>query len=216
MLRFRSQPDRQSPSRVKRLMSPMFAAVLASVFVPVLAFSASAHADWNLSPDSRVSFLSTKNIDVTEVHHFKQLSGTVTSAGNASVRIPLTSVETRIPIRNDRLQKMLFEVDKFATADINAKLPESLMLPLKNGETVVATLPITLRLHGITQSLKADVLATSAHDGQIVVTSLSPVLVRAADFELSAGVEALRKVVGLEAISSTVPVTFTLLFNEAE
>lgn len=172
-------------------------------------------AEWTLSPDSSVKFLSTKNTNITEVHEFTQVSGSVSDKGNAEISIDLTSVETGIGIRNERMQSMLFNVSDYATATVSADLPETMMLALKNGETATSVLPLTLELHGEKKEIEADVLATAAADGHVVVTTQSPVLVNAGDFKLAKGVEALREVAGLDRISTTVPVTFTLLFTES-
>jgi polyisoprenoid-binding protein YceI len=172
-------------------------------------------AEWTLSPDSSVKFLSTKNTNITEVHEFTQVSGSVSDKGNAEIAIDLTSVETGIGIRNERIQSMLFNVSDYATATVSADLPETMMLALKNGETATSLLPLTLELHGEKKDIEADVLATAAADGHVIVTTQSPVLVNAGEFKLAKGVEALREVAGLDRISTTVPVTFTLLFTEA-
>jgi polyisoprenoid-binding protein YceI len=174
-----------------------------------------SYAEWTLSPDSSVKFLSTKNTNITEVHEFTQLSGSVSDKGNAEISIDLTSVETGISIRNERMQSMLFNVSDYTSATISADLPDTMMLALKNGETATSVLPLTLELHGEKKEIEADVLATAAADGHVIVTTQSPVLVNAGDFKLAKGVEALREVAGLDRISTTVPVTFTLLFTEA-
>lgn len=174
-----------------------------------------SYAEWTLSPDSSVKFLSTKNTNITEVHEFTQLSGSVSDKGNAEISIDLTSVETGISIRNERMQSMLFNVSDYTSATVSADLPDTMMLALKNGETATSVLPLTLELHGERKDIEADVLATAAADGHVIVTTQSPVLVNAGDFKLAKGVEALREVAGLDRISTTVPVTFTLLFTEA-
>ncbi len=174
-----------------------------------------SYAEWTLSPDSSVKFLSTKNTNITEVHEFTQVSGSVSDKGNAEIAIDLTSVETGIGIRNERMQSMLFNVSDYATATVSADLPETMMLALKNGETATSLLPLTLELHGEKKDIEADVLATAAADGHVIVTTQSPVLVNAGEFKLAKRVKALREVAGLDRISTTVPVTFTLLFTEA-
>lgn len=174
-----------------------------------------SYAEWTLSPDSSVKFLSTKNTNITEVHEFTQLSGSVSDKGNAEISIDLTSVETGISIRNERMQSMLFNVSDYTSATVSADLPDTMMLALKKGETATSVLPLTLELHGEKKEIEADVLATAAADGHVIVTTQSPVLVNAGDFKLAKGVEALREVAGLDRISTTVPVTFTLLFTEA-
>jgi len=68
-----------------------------------------AHYDL-VASDSSVNFLSTKNVNITESHSFDRLSGNLSSTGELSIEIDLTSVNTIIPIRNERMQKMLFNV----------------------------------------------------------------------------------------------------------
>jgi polyisoprenoid-binding protein YceI len=178
----------------------------------LLSASSTALADWSLSPESTLQFISTKNTNISEVHRFMSLSGSVSSEGKAKVEVDLTSVETGIPIRNERLQSMLFETPTYGTLTITSDLPKALLTALKQGEMVISTLPLTIKLHGETVTTHADVLATTGRDGHVVVTSLGPVLVKADKFSLVKGIEALRDVAKLERISTTVPVTFTLLF----
>jgi len=172
-------------------------------------------AEWNLSPDSAVKFLSTKNTNITEVHEFTKLSGKVSDEGEAEVTIDLASADTGIAIRNERMQSMLFNVSEYAQARVSAELPDTLMLALSNGETAISTLPMTLELHGVEKEIEADVLATAGADGHVIVTTRSPVLIKADVWDLADGIDALREVAGLDRISTTVPVTFTLLFTPA-
>ena len=68
-------------------------------------------ADWVLdSENSHLSFVSIKNGVVAEVHRFDTLRGGVNDNGTAALKIGLASVETNIPIRNDRIKSMLFDV----------------------------------------------------------------------------------------------------------
>ena len=46
-----------------------------------------------------------------------------------------------------------------------------------------------------------------------MVQNISPVLIKAADYALGTGIEALRDIAGLNAIGHTVPVDFTLYFE---
>ncbi|MEK9713065.1 MAG: YceI family protein [Thalassolituus sp.] len=188
----------------------------AATFLTATGLSLSASADWVLSPDSSVRFTSTKNTDKTEVHEFTTIDGAVTPAGEAEITIGLASVETGIPIRNERMTSMLFNTDRYTTATISSKLPETLMTSVKNGETLISTIPLTVSLHGKQQTLEAEILATQAADGHVLVISRAPILVKAESFGLSAGIESLREIAGLERISHTVPVNFTLLFTESE
>jgi polyisoprenoid-binding protein YceI len=94
-----------------------------------------AHADWALNNDqSRLSFISVKKGSVAEVHHFTKLDGQVDGSGNVSVSIPLASVETAIPIRNERMQQMLFETEIFPSADLSAKVDLAAVESMSEGD----------------------------------------------------------------------------------
>jgi hypothetical protein len=45
---------------------------------------------------------------------------------------------------------------------------------------------------------------------------LKPIVVTADEFGLQAGIEALREVAGLPSISRAVPISFTVLFDQAQ
>jgi hypothetical protein len=52
----------------------------------------------------------------------------------------------------------------------------------------------------------------SEGQGKLRVFSSQPIILQAEEFNLDAGVEALRQVAGLKSISTAVPVTLNLLF----
>lgn len=184
------------------------------ITLPVLMFAAApALADWSLSSGSDVAFMSTKNTDVTEVHHFRTLTGSVSDSGDASVEIQLASVDTGIPIRNERLLSMLFETEKFPVATISAHVPENVMAAVRKGQTTSLTLPVSVDFHGVKRMLEANVLVMPAADGSVIVSTTEPLLLKAEDFGVTAGVDALRAIANLERISATVPVTFTLVYD---
>ena len=54
---------------------------------------APAFADWTVAPEqSSLHFMSTKNAQVTEVHAFEELSGSVSDSGQLMIEVPLRSV----------------------------------------------------------------------------------------------------------------------------
>lgn len=170
-------------------------------------------ADWALdSAASSVQFISVKNAAVTEVHHFTQLQGSLDAAGQAQLQIDLASVETGIPIRNERMQKMLFNTAKFATAEVTAEVDVA-GLKLRPGEYRDLPLTLSVSLHGISKSLPVTCRVTGLSDGGLSVINRSPVLISAADFGLQAGVQALQAVAKLNSIAAQVPVNVMLVFR---
>ena len=171
-----------------------------------------ATAGWVLDGErSSVQFMSVKNTHIAELHHFKTLSGSINDAGQARVVIDLDGVETLIPIRNQRMRELLFETVRFPAATLSAQVPAGVET-LAAGETLAAEMAVGVDLHGTVAPYRTRVNATRLADGGVQVTLAQPVLVRATDFGLAAGIEALRKIVGLQSISIAVPVTATLVF----
>jgi len=89
----------------------------------LLATNSSAWADWTLdNAGSQLSFVTVKAQDVAEVHTFSELSGAVGADGRARVLIQLASVDTLIPIRDERMRDVLFNTELFPTAAAVAQL----------------------------------------------------------------------------------------------
>lgn len=183
-------------------------AVLFSMLLPLSAWA----SDWKLdAADSSLNFVSIKKGSVGEVHHFNTLHGAI-KGEQANLVIDLASVETGVAVRNERMQSMLFDVSHFAEATITADISGVNLAALGAGVSVSTTLPLTVNLHGIEKSISADVTVTGLAGGGVLVSSRSPVVIKAADFGLDGGIEALREVAKLDAIASSVPVTFQLRF----
>ncbi|MFQ3218498.1 MAG: hypothetical protein ACJAUL_001059 [Paraglaciecola sp.] len=182
---------------------------LASMF-----FGTMANADWRLvNEDSNLNFISTKNINVSEVHHFNQLSGELSKKGTLSVEIDLASVKTGVAIRDTRMAEKLFLVDQFPTAKLSATLPDN-VLALKPGQTAGFVLPATLKIMSTELPISVSVQVTRSSDGNITATSSKPILIAAADYGLQSGVELLQQIAGLSSIGLSVPVSFNLVFAQ--
>lgn len=174
----------------------------------------SAFASWQLNNKaSTVNFISVKKSAVAEVHSIGKLSGEIDD-GKATVKLDLSSVETNIPIRNDRMKSMLFEVATFPSATITAAIDTGMLKKLDEGERAQQGITISLDLHGITKEIATTVDIIKLDDDRVVVNSIQPVIVNASDFGLDKGIEALRVVAKLPSISTAVPVTFSLTFDE--
>jgi polyisoprenoid-binding protein YceI len=188
--------------------------VRAVAAVALLLPAGAAWAQWELDgAASALNFISIKNEGVAEIHSFATLVGTVSAEGEVELRIDLDSVETLIPIRNERMREMLFETVKFPTATITAAIDPGIIATATAGGTVITDLPVNLSLHGQVQTLTVPLAVVGAGTGRLQVFTLRPVVIKAADFGLEPGVAALQKVAGLAAISTAVPVTFRLVFK---
>ncbi|KAB0566240.1 YceI family protein [Pseudomonas palleroniana] len=187
---------------------------LAFALLAATATATPAHADWYLDNESsRLSFVTTKNTEIAEVHRFLVLHGKVDGNGAAQLEVELESINSGIPLRDERMRNDLFEIKTFPEARINAQINLQPINDLAPGAQLELRLPLSVTLHGKTQTYSAELLATRLDDRRFQVVTLQPVVVHAEDFELMPGVAALRKAAGLTSISLSVPVGAVLIFS---
>lgn len=180
----------------------------------LLVSATNVWSQWALDSDeSSINFQSTKNGGITETHGFSSVSGYISIDGEVQLNIELASVETSIPIRNQRMRELLFKTTQFPTATASASIDsKTLAATAAEGIIVTTEVSMTLQLHGLAQELLVPVRVF--RDGvNLRVLTPSPVIVDATDFNLGDGVEALRAIAGLASISTDIPVTVNLLFS---
>ena len=179
------------------------------ILLSALGVMVPAQADWTLSDSSRIGFVSIKNNSIGENNAFERVTGSISATGQVAVSVDLSSVETGVGIRNERLQKMLFEVASFPTASIDASLSDSQITALKAGGAQTESVAVNISLHGKTVNKTAN-LSVSASGDDVRVTTTQPIVITAQEFGLEAGVAALQQIAGLNAISRSIPVTVDL------
>ncbi|CAH0319923.1 YceI family protein [Pseudomonas mediterranea] len=173
-----------------------------------------ARADWYLDGESsRLSFISSKNGNVSEVQRFLVLHGQVQPKGLARLQVELESINSGIPLRDERMRAELFDIKQFGEATITAQIDLLPIQDLANGAQLELRLPLTVDLHGKQHEYNVELLATRLDEHRFQVVTLEPVVLNAADFDLAPGLETLRKMAGLSAISLSVPVNAVLIFT---
>lgn len=186
------------------------AAILTGAMAPVLA-------DWVLKPEqSHLAFISIKSKDIAEIHSFETLTGRVDAQGQVSLDLMLDSVETLIPIRDERMRELLFKTMDYQQATLKAKIDPALIDAMEVGEVGHLAGEAVLSLHGQQQPMIMDLQLARVAPGVMLVASRKPLVVDAEKFGLSQGIEQLREIAGLESISHAVPVTFVLTFVQQE
>lgn len=184
-------------------------------FFLLLCAALPVQADWYLDNESsRLSFISSKQGNLSEVHRFLTLHGKIDPAGQALLRIELDSVLTGVPLRDQRMRRMLFEVARHPEATVAARLDPGPITSLAPGAQQELRLPLSLTLHGRSHRFTAELLATRLDAHRFQVVTLKPLVLQAADFDLLPGIERLRESAGLSVISPSVPVTAVLIFEE--
>ena len=185
----------------------------------VICLTTSVHvlAGWIIDPaGSYVGFASVKNDLIAENHSFTDVTGVIEDSGKAKIVIALASVETLIPVRNERMQAILFEVAQYPDVTVTADLNLNEFTSLGLGQSETDTIILSVNLHGTDLSKNVLVKVTRSSDTSYEVTSLGPIVIHASQFALSDGLESLRKVAGLQSIDLMVPVTFDLRVVESE
>ncbi len=185
------------------------------LFTVALLAAGPSFASWSLDNDaSQVSFVSVKAGDAGEVHRFTEISGALSGDGNASVTIQLASVDTLIPLRDERMRELLFETNVFPTATLSTDIDMDALNNIEPGANVDMTVTLKLDLRDQKLELPAEMIVARLGDHRLMVSSRKPVIVNAASVDLVEGIEALRAVANLPSISKAVPVSFVLTFEE--
>ena len=196
-------------------MRHWFCASLASAFVVMGASAADIHEPalaWQIQPKaSSLTFNTTKAAaagvgGVVETMQFTRYAGGLDANGGIHLNIDLSSVDTGIDIRDERLRTIFWKIASIPSVTFVGQIkPDDQKKLLK--ESVVLDVEGELAMAGITKPVKAQLLVTPA-DGKLWVSTRRPILVKAADFDLAAGAELLRAIMGLNFLASNVPVNF--------
>ncbi|WP_377194202.1 c-type cytochrome [Ruegeria meonggei] len=181
----------------------------AIVATPVLA------TGWTLSPEgSHLAYGTIKKDTVGEVNSFTGLSGHITPDGKAEIEIDLSSIETNIDIRNDRMIEYVFR--KASTATLTAEFDMAEVSGLGVGETTNVDAETTLRLTGTAVAFDAEMFVARLSETTVMVTTNDMVFLSTEDAGVNAGVDKLMELANLPGITRTVPVTARLIFNIGE
>ena len=179
-----------------------------------LGVSLSAQANWYLDGESsRLAFITTQNANIANVHRFLVLHGKVDRKGQAQLRIEMDSVNSAVPLRDERMRDVLFDFKHFPEAQITTQIDLQPINDLASGAQLELKLPVMVSLRGKQHTYEAELLATRLDERRFQVVTLEPLMLQAEDFGLQPELETLRKLAGLSAISFSVPVNAVLIFT---
>lgn len=158
-------------------------------------------------------FVSIKKGQIAEIGQFSRFSGSVNQAGELLVAVDLSSVDTAVDIRDQRMRDLLFETGVYPVATLTAQVDMSAVNALKVGEGTGLKVDGLFDLHGVKKELGVELAVVRLNDGSLRVSSVDPVLLLLEDFSMLAGVAKLQELAGLPSISQVVPVYFSLLLR---
>jgi hypothetical protein len=190
-------------------------ATVATLMTTLANFAyAGGHANWASVPDqSSVGFGSIKKDTVGEVHHFEDVSGTVSEAGELAVSINLGSVETYIDIRNERMIEHVFQAAD-AKATLAGEVDMDEFNDLAVGETTLTDFEGVLSLGGLEADIEAELLVARLTEDRVLVTTANMIMLSTADLGFDAGIDTLMQLAKLPGITRVTPVTVRMVFEK--
>ena len=176
---------------------------------------------WNVDASrSSIHYVSVKKDHLAETNTFVEansgqaaLVGSLDSTGAARIELDLNAVSTGVDIRNSRLLALLFETALLPKAYFQASIDLQGVEEMAVGSTRSDAILGELSLHGARQGVAASVLIAKLSDVEFSVSTLAPIIVDSKNFDMGAGIEALRLVANLSSIGEAVPVYFDLTFR---
>ncbi len=198
---------------MKSLFSTLVALVSLGLAGPALA---DGHAQsWTLDSDnSKIAFGSVKKDTVGEIHTFDGLSGSVSANGAVLVEIELSTVDTLIDIRNERIMEHVFKGTPVAILAATFDMDEIAGLPV--GDTAVIDVEGTLTLVGTNVDVETEMFVARLSESRVLVTTSDMVMLSTAEAGLTAGIDKLMELADLPGITRVAPVTMRLIFNADE
>ncbi len=170
-------------------------------------------ADWVLDErSSGISFSTIKKTNIGEAHSFLDFSGGIQS-DVARIVIRSDSVDTQVPIRDERMRQFLFRSEIFPEIIIDSDVADVLSR-LKKNAIINVDLPAKLTLNGVSKVVNLRVNVVSHDNKNLMVVSAKPVIIKAVDYQMASGVAKLSELVGGIPIPSAVPVSFVLFFKK--
>lgn len=181
----------------------------------LLLAAGQSQAEWTLDGGaSSFFYVTTKAAAISEVNTFSGLSGSISDDGKASFVIDLSTVNTAIEIRDQRMRELVFQVEEFPQATVAVDVDAEALDNMSPGVSTTGSYAAQVQLHGMTQEIMADLQITKLVDDSVLVQVARPLLVSAPSFGLQAGVDELQKVAALPSITPSVVVDFTLVYRK--
>ena len=194
-----------------------FRKIVAGAFVLAasLMFTNSVLADWVLdSNNSNLSYGSIKNSFIGESNTFKTISGSIDEDGHVNIDIDLSSIDTQLELRDQRMRDIVFKVAENASAKLTGDMNLEAHRDQEIGTSRIVEASISIELVG--QEIDYDVmlLLTRLAENKVMVTPHGVIFLDVEDFDLAGAIETLKELAGLETIANVAPMSFYLTFEK--
>ncbi|MDX3774519.1 YceI family protein [Chromatiaceae bacterium AAb-1] len=179
--------------------------------------SFAASANWQLdNSQSSLDFVSVKNDIIAETSQFSQLEGEWLPDGSVNITIPVSSLQTHVPIRDERIWEFVLDAEKFPKITATAKVSPETVSKLAAGQSTTLETSVGVTLLTETVPVNAKIKITRLTTDTILVNTIAPLMLNTDSFTLTAGVSKLQQLAGLTSISPLVPVNFSVTFRQAK
>ncbi len=177
-----------------------------------LSAQIAAAGEWTLNAGlSDLAFGSVKKETIGETHHIRFASGMVSPEGNVEITLDLSSVDTGIDIRNERMVKFVF--DNMPTATVSGQVDMKALEGLAVGAQMPLDVTATLSFLGKDVAVDTPVVAVRLSDTQAMVVTDGFFWLDTEELGVDAGVDKLQELAELPSITRAVPVAFRLVFD---
>ena len=137
----------------------------------------------------------------------------MSEAGELRIDIDLSSLETNVDIRNERMGKLIFQEGK-ATATITGELDMDEVKNLKPGDTSIMEVTGTLKFLGDENEFDAEMIVARLTEDRVLVANADFIMVSTEDLGINDGIDALMKLASLPGITRVTPVAVRMVFEK--
>ncbi len=190
-----------------------------SLLLLLLVVAPGARAEWVLQPHlSSISFLSSKLFQdslfaIFEENHFRTFKGSINSKHQLRLHIDLNSVDTKIPVRDERIKEHVFRVAEYPEAVVSLGLDKAMVEEFQVGMVRRFQTRARLNLRGQNRPVEVEVSVTRPAEDVLVVYSVAPLLFNAMEYGMAEDFALLSSIAGLLKIPTTIPISFQLFFR---
>jgi hypothetical protein len=167
----------------------------------------------------RISVIKDRDLTSPVAATLKLRDGAVTLAapGKGQLSVDLDSIDSAVPIRNERLRNIFFETSGLgwdSAEVVVSAVPDAALAALAKDRRVAnLSLAGTLSVHGRTAALAMTVDAAYTPDGRLTVTTTTPALVKISDLGLTDNLRRLSAICMHDSIDDVVRVDASLSFS---
>ena len=141
------------------------------------------------------------------------LSGEVSADGTAKIMVDLTSVETLIDIRNERMKEHVFK--GLTEATLTAAIDMDEVNGLAAGDMTVLDVEGSLSFLGTDVPIETEMFVVRIDPGRVMVTTNDMIFLSAEDAGIMGGIDKLMELAKLPGITRTSPVTLRFVFDQS-